>query len=93
MEEANLMFEKQAEFIPQYCLVLAWGLIQIPSGVFTKFPWGSLFFELLMKQFRLYPLELLMGLSFLEMLMHLQPDALNLLCLIKLLANHYLAER
>jgi len=46
-----------------------------------------------MKQFRLYPLELLMGLSFLEMLMHLQPDALNLLCLIKLLANHYLAER
>lgn len=33
-----------------------------------------------------------MGLTFAETLMSLQPDALNLLCLIKLLANHYLPE-
>lgn len=33
-----------------------------------------------------------MGLTFSETLMSLQPDALNLPCLIKLLANHYLTE-
>lgn len=33
-----------------------------------------------------------MGLTFSETLMSLQPDALNLPSLIKLLANHYLAE-
>lgn len=33
-----------------------------------------------------------MGLTFSETLMSLHPDALNLPCLIKLLANHYLTE-
>lgn len=87
-EKKKSGLRSKQNFIPQHWLVL----IQIPLTFLPKFLWGSLFSEFLRKQFWLCPLELLMCLTFSETLMSLQPDALNLPCLIQLLANHYLTE-